>query len=99
MTKIPHIKKYLNVAVIARDKLLVVRENVPFQGNIKRIILPQDVIYGLVMATHLRLSHPTAYQLKRVLTHYFYAIALDKIVDEVSKACDTCMSLVSIHDI
>ena len=96
MTKIPHIKKYLNVAVIARDGLLVVRENVPFQGTIERIVVPQGVIHGLVTVTHIRLEHPTAHQSKRVLSRYFYAIALDKVIDQVTSACDTCSSLESI---
>jgi hypothetical protein len=86
----------LNVASIARDGLLVVKENVPFQGTIERIVVPQDVIHGLVTVTHIRLIHPTAYQLKCVLSRYFYAIALDKIVDQVTAACDTCTSLAAI---
>jgi hypothetical protein len=55
--------------------VFIVKENIPFQGTVERIIVPQNVIYGLVTATHLRLNHPTSYQLKRVLARYFYAIS------------------------
>ena len=96
MTKIPNIKRYLRNAVIARDGVLVVKESIPFQGTVERIIVPQNVIYGLVTATHLRLDHPTSYQLKRVLSRYFYAISLDNIVEEVTKMCHICNSLMSI---
>ncbi len=64
MTKVPEVKRYLQVAVIAKDGILVVRENIPFQGVCERIIVPSSLIHGLLTAlpdlpllTNFRESH------------------------------------------
>ena len=96
MTKVREVKRYLQVAVIARDGLLVVRENIPFQGTCERIIVPVSLIHGLLTALHIQFDHPTSYQLKRLCERYYFAINLDKFASEVTDACDVCSSLKSI---
>ena len=87
------VKTYLQKVVIAADGLLVVREVLPFQLECERIVVPKKFVQGLLTAIHLRFSHPTANQLKQLARRYFYAINLDKCVETVSNACDTCNSL------
>ena len=96
MTQIRNIKRYLHVAVIARDGLLVVRETLPFQGVCERIIVPSTVIHGLLTAVHLQFNHPSTYQIKRLTERYFFAINLDKVCSEVTEACHTCNFLKTI---
>ena len=57
LTNIPDVKRYLNVATIARDGLLVVKRSNPLQPSSELIVVPRGVIDGLVTALHIRLDH------------------------------------------
>lgn len=93
LTKVPNVKRYLQSVTISHDGLLVVKENLPFQRQTERIVVPSSVIHGLLTALHIRLSHPTAYQLKQLSSRYFYAINMDKVSTQVVSACDLCTAL------
>ena len=92
-TTLRDVKTYLQQVVIANDGLLVVRNILPFQVESERIVVPKKFIRGLLTAIHLRFGHPTAHQLKQLVRRYFYAINIDRCIEEVSSACDTCDSL------
>ena len=47
----------------------------------------------MLTALHLRLNHPSPYQLKTVVKRYLYALDMDKAVDRVSAACHPCAAL------
>ena len=92
-TKIPNVKRYLQSVTVANDGLLVVKENFPFQKHSERIVVPCSMAHGLLTALHIRLEHPTAYQLTKLSNRYFYAIAMDKVSTQVANACDVCTAL------
>ena len=92
-TKLTDVKRYLNVASIARDDLLVVRRSEPFTATRECIVVPRSVSHGLVTALHIRLDHPSVHQLKQVISRSFYMIGLDRIVESVGSECSTCASL------
>ena len=96
MTKLREVKRYLQVATVSRDGLLVVREDIPFQGTCERIIVPANLIHGLLAALHIQFDHPTSYQLKRCCERFYFAINLDKFVTEITDACDVCAALKSV---
>ena len=98
MTKIPNIKRFLQRVVIARDGLLVVVENRPFQRTTERIVVPCNIAYGLFAALHIIFIHPTAFQLKRVASRYYYALNMDSIIEEISHECPQCNALSSIPE-
>lgn len=58
-TNAKDVKRYLNVATIARDGLLVVNCDVPLAPTRECIIVPRQVLDGLLTALHIQLSHPT----------------------------------------
>ena len=58
MTKVNDIKRYLNSVTIARDGLLVVKSKEPFSVG-ERIVIPREVLNGILTAIHLQLDHPT----------------------------------------
>ena len=93
MKKLRDVKTYLQKVVIAKDGLLVVLDSMVFQKEHERIVVPQNVIQGLLTACHLRFEHPTAHQLKCLMSRYFYAINLDKFAESVTDACDLCNGL------
>ena len=68
-TNIKDIK--LNVATVSRDGLLVVPRDHPIATAQECIIIPRQVLDGLLTAVHLQLYHPSRSQLKTVVQQYF----------------------------
>ncbi|XP_062616881.1 uncharacterized protein LOC134278595 [Saccostrea cucullata] len=93
LTNIRDVKRYLNIATIARDGLLVARRSDPPQPPTELIIVPRSVLDGLVTALHIRLDHPTKHQMLLVIKCNFYALDLSQSVDRVCDSCHTCASL------
>ena len=63
-------KRYINVATIAKDGLLVVRRTTPLASSTDLIIIPRSVIDGLATAIHIKLDHPSKHQLKLVMKRH-----------------------------
>ena len=95
-TNIKDIKRYLNVATIANDGLLVVKRNDPFVPSKELIIIPRSVLHGLLTSIHLQLSHPSANQMKTIMKRFFYALDMDKAIDSITSACSQCSALQKI---
>lgn len=85
-------KRYLNVATIARDGLLVLQCNEPLTLTEECIIVPRQVLDSLVMALHIQLNHPSAHPLKMVIIWYLFALDVDKSIECVTKGCHLCAS-------
>ena len=93
LTNIKDIKRYLNLASISKDGLLVVRRNQPFATTTEAIIVPRSVLDGLLTALHVRLNHPSRHQLQTVLQRHFYALDMNSALERISSTCHTCASL------
>ncbi|CAC5394966.1 unnamed protein product [Mytilus coruscus] len=93
LTNIKDVKRYLNVASIAKDGLLVVRRCDPLAPPNELIIVPRSVLDGLVTALHIKLDHPSKHQLNLVLKRHFYALDMPKAAEQASDSCHTCASL------
>ena len=96
LTHIRDIKRYLGVATIAKDGLLVVKKTEPLAPCKECIIVPQEVLYGLLTALHIKLKCPTKHQMKLVMQRSFYALDMDKAIADVTDSCHTCASLMSM---
>ena len=95
-TKIPDVKRYLKDALIARDGVLVVKTVLPFQNTCERIVVPRTVLNGLLTAMHIRFTHPSKFQLKRLFNRYFFALDIDKAIESITDACHACQSVKTI---
>jgi hypothetical protein len=93
VSNIPDVRRYLQDVVIAADGLLVVPDRLPFQPSRERIVVPRSVLSGLLTAVHLRFHHPSAHQMKKLITRYFYALDLEKSIHNMCSACHHCASL------
>ena len=93
LTDIRDVKRYLQVATIARDGLLVVRQDRAFLAPREAVIVPRNVLDGILTALHIQLNHPTAHQLKAVASRYFYALDLESTIKQVTDSCHHCVSL------
>ena len=88
-----YVKRYLHVATVAHDGLLVVRRNDPFSHARDCIIVPPPVLDGLITALHIQLDHPSTHQLRQVRHRYLYALDLDKAIETITHGCHHCASL------
>ena len=88
------LKRYLQIATISNNGLLVVRKPDPFLNHNQLITVPVELLHGLLTAMmHIRLNHPTKHQLTKIFQRYFYALNSDKAIEEVSSQCSQCNSL------
>ena len=92
-TNIHDVKWYISVATIANDGLLVIHKSDPLAESRDLIIVPRAVLSGLITALHIKLDHPSQYQMKSVMRRYFYALDIDKAVEACSEECHTYQSL------
>ena len=90
------VKRYLSSTTLARDGVIVVRHDMPFAPSRELIVVPRQVLDGLLTALHLKLSHSTKHQLKLVVRRNFYALDLDSAIERVTDTCHTCMSLLKL---
>ena len=97
-TNIKDVKRYLSVASIARDSILVVRRNDPLVPSTELIIVPRSVLNGLVTALHIKLDHPSRHQLELVMKRHFYALDLTKAIERTYNSYHTCLSLQKFPD-
>ena len=93
LTNIKDVKRYLNVATIASDGLLVVKRSEPLAPTRERIVVPRQVLDGLMTALHPHLSHPSSHQLKLVTQRYLFALDMDKAIERATTSCHHCASL------
>ena len=75
----------------------MVKHTDPFLPSRDRIIIQREMLPGLLTVLHIRLNHPTIYQLKKVCHRYVFALDLDKVIDEVTSSCHICASLTKLR--
>lgn len=93
LNNIRDVKRYLQVATIAHDGLLVVKRDSPFSPTRDCIIVPRNVLHGILTSLHVQLNHPSCHQLRTVVNRYFFALDMDKAVEIVSENCFHCAAL------
>ena len=91
-----HVKKYLNVATVDENGLIIVRKQDPFLHQRSLIVVPYDIMPGIITAMHLYLKHPTCHQLTQVFNRYFYGITSSSIIAKVVDQCTQCNSLKTV---
>ena len=92
VTKIGDVKRYLRIATIANDGLIVVKPSDPLVCSRERVVVPRELCDGLLTALHLKLEHPTKHQLKLAFERFFFALDLDKHLHRVSDQSDQPVS-------
>ena len=93
LTEIRDVKRYINIATVSRDGLLVVKRDSSLSTTRECIIVPRQVLRGLLTALHIHSDHPTSHQLKLVVRRFVYALDMDKSIEEVNSKCHQCVSL------
>ena len=79
---------------IAPDGLIQVKQaDVVHSIEYKAISVPDVYFPGLVQSLHLKLNHPSPYQLMKVMSRQFFCIGMAKIINNISASCDVCCRL------
>ena len=91
-----NVRKYLQIASLSNDGTLVHRKPNLYGKDFELVIIPQSLVDGLVAALHLRFGHPFKSQLKKIFERYFYALDVEKIIDDCTESCSLCRSLKKI---
>ena len=95
-TNIKDVKRYIQNCTISRDGLLVAPHKEAFAPVKERIVVPRKVLPGLLTALHIKLVHPTQFQLKQIFSRYFFALDIDSALRTTCENCHTCFSLKKI---
>ena len=90
---IGELRRYLRVASVDRNGLLIVKKSDAFVQERKLTIIPKEVLPGLVTALHIQLKHPTKHQLKKLFNRFFYGLNSSSVVNSVIESCDQCESM------
>lgn len=79
---------------VANDGLLQVK-NVDMVHDIeyKAILIPDIYVSSVVQSLHVKLNHPSPYQLNKHMSRNFFAIGMSKTIHDISGSCDTCVRL------
>ena len=90
------VKKYLAANILISSDGLLVHRVVKSLHAYDQIVVPEDVLDGLLTALHLRLDHPKAYQMKKVFSRYFYSLHTDNSIQSTADSCHHCASIEDI---
>ena len=64
ITNVKGVKRYLKVASLASDDLVVVKRTEPFETTRDCIVIPREVLNGILTSLNIQLQHPLKHQLK-----------------------------------
>ena len=93
-TKCNLIKHILNLNVeIASDGALVVKNfNKMTKSTEELLLLPSSVAQGILTAWHIKMNHPSAYQMKKQVARKFVVPFANRLIDEITNNCYLCAS-------
>ena len=91
-----NVKRYLKIASIDDSGLLVVFKPDQYLHQRKLIVVPKDILPGVLHALHLYFSHCTESQLLKLFHRQFYCIGSDPMIKSVTDSCNQCTSLKKI---
>ena len=87
------VRKYLNSDITVSADGLLTKYSVKALSSSHQIVVPQQVLHGLLTALHLVLHHATLNQLLEVFHRYFFALGLEKAASAVTSSCHHCFSI------
>ena len=93
---IRNLRHYLNVATVDKQGLIVVSKADPFVGVRNLIVVPAEILPGLLQSLHLKFEHATKSQLVQLFNRHFFAIKSAPAITQVVESCEQCNSMKKI---
>ena len=87
------VKRYLAICSIDNTGLIIVKKSDPFVHHRDLIVVPEEILPGLLTAIHIQFCHATKHQLAKLFDRHFYAISSSKAIETVVESCQQCSSL------
>lgn len=82
------------ILFVAKDGLVQVKHaDIAHDVHYNTISVPEIYFPSLVQSFHVKLNHPSAYQLHKHINRQFYCLAMAKIINNISSSCDVCSRL------
>ena len=82
---------------VCEDNLIIQKEyDQSLRREISKVFIPPTYIESILTLMHLKLSHPSSYQLQKIFEKYFCVLNLKKYCDTLTKECNICVSLMKL---
>ena len=79
---------------VATDGLIQVKvADIAHNIDYQPIVVPNVYVASVIQSLHLKLSHPSPYQLHKHMARHFFAIGMAKSINNITSSCDTCSRL------
>ena len=79
---------------VVEDGLLVVRMfDRHLMREVGRVVVPPNLLNSILTAIHLRLLHPTGYQMQIIFDKYFFSIGVKQSIEDLLSNCFICIGL------
>ena len=91
------VKRYLTHCSIDNTGLIIVRKSDPYVHHRELIVVPDEILMGLLTALHIQFHHATKHQLSKLFDRHFYAISSTSRIEDVVNSCQPCNSLKQLN--
>ena len=101
-TKETKVKRYLKkqnqITISTKDGVLVARKRDRYLNMKELVVVPEDISLGLLYAMHINLSHPTAFQLLKVVDTRFFILDREMKIKKIVEDCTLCLSIAKLPE-
>lgn len=91
-----NLRRYLNVASVDDQGLIIVYKQDPGFPRRSLIVVPVDLLPGIITALHLHFQHASKHQLKLLFNRYFFAIKSEDVIHRIVDQCVLCNSVKAV---
>ena len=81
-----------NKISVSREGVLVHQEFDHLGNNTETILVPSQIMKGLVLALHNKFKCPTRLELGKIMKRYWFALGMIKVIEEVWLSCQSCQA-------
>ena len=91
-----HLQRYLGVATLDEQGLIVVMKEDPIASRRSLIVVPNKLLPSIATAIHLYTKHSSKHQLKLVFNRHLFGLNSDAIINQVVDQCSQSNALKSV---
>ena len=88
----PTVNKIFKEAAIHQGLLVVRAVDAKTLREVDRVVVPPTFLDSILTVTHVKLNHPSQFQLKQVFNRYFFSPKLDSALEKLYASCHLCFS-------
>ena len=81
---------------VSKDNILVHQDNDSFGNISETILVPSQIMKGLVFALHNKLHCPSKLEMNKIIKRYWFSLGLPSIIEDVWSNCPRCQAAKSV---